>query len=110
MHTRDAIGDGRSATELIVGGDAVYNGIHPYLGETDPPSRLEWSSTLDKARGPETESRGRRAQKCRKTTMIPASLPRRGNTFAIFEPPERSNCERALSLYDAMLETLSRPR
>src|SRR5258708_4313412 len=33
---------------LIVGGDAVYNGIHPYLGETDPPSRLEWSSTLDK--------------------------------------------------------------
>src|SRR5258705_7724917 len=25
---------------LIVGGDAVYNGIHPYLGETDTPSRL----------------------------------------------------------------------
>jgi glyoxylase-like metal-dependent hydrolase (beta-lactamase superfamily II) len=33
---------------LIVGGDTVYNGIHPYLGETDPPSRLEWISTLDK--------------------------------------------------------------
>src|SRR5260370_158050 len=33
---------------LIVGGDAVYNGIHPYLGETDTQSRLEWISTLDK--------------------------------------------------------------
>jgi hypothetical protein len=30
-----------------VGGDAVYNGIHPYLGETDTQSRLEWISTLD---------------------------------------------------------------
>jgi glyoxylase-like metal-dependent hydrolase (beta-lactamase superfamily II) len=33
---------------LIVGGDAVYNGIHPYLRETDTQSRLEWISTLDK--------------------------------------------------------------
>src|SRR5271155_3630931 len=33
---------------LIVGGDAVYNGIHPYLGETDKQGRLEWISTLDK--------------------------------------------------------------
>jgi glyoxylase-like metal-dependent hydrolase (beta-lactamase superfamily II) len=33
---------------LIVGGDAVYNGVHPYLGETDTQSRLEWISTLDK--------------------------------------------------------------
>src|ERR1700741_2266048 len=31
---------------LIVGGDAVYNGIHPFLGETDRQSRLEWISTL----------------------------------------------------------------
>ena len=29
-------------------GDVVYNGIHPYLGETDRQSRLEWISTLDK--------------------------------------------------------------
>src|SRR3982075_1943704 len=29
---------------LIVGGDAVYNGIHPFLGETDRQSRLEASS------------------------------------------------------------------
>src|SRR6202171_5520644 len=33
---------------LIVGGGAGYNGIHPYLGETDTQSRLEWISTLDK--------------------------------------------------------------
>src|ERR1700731_4495679 len=33
---------------LIVGGDAVYNGIHPYLAETDTGSRLEWIATLHK--------------------------------------------------------------
>ena len=33
---------------LIVAGDVVYNGIHPYLAETDTQSRLEWISTLDK--------------------------------------------------------------
>jgi glyoxylase-like metal-dependent hydrolase (beta-lactamase superfamily II) len=33
---------------LIVGGDVVYNGIHPYLAETDTQSRLAWISTLDK--------------------------------------------------------------
>src|ERR1700736_145355 len=33
---------------LIVGGDVVYNGIHPYLAETDTQSRLEWIAALDK--------------------------------------------------------------
>lgn len=33
---------------LITAGDAVYNGIHPYLGETDTESRLEWIAALDK--------------------------------------------------------------
>lgn len=33
---------------LIVGGDVVYNGIHPYLGETDAESRAEWIATLDR--------------------------------------------------------------
>jgi glyoxylase-like metal-dependent hydrolase (beta-lactamase superfamily II) len=32
---------------LLVGGDAVYNGIHPYLAETNSGSRLEWISSLD---------------------------------------------------------------
>jgi glyoxylase-like metal-dependent hydrolase (beta-lactamase superfamily II) len=33
---------------LIVAGDVVYNGIHPYLGETDAQSRREWIAALDK--------------------------------------------------------------
>ena len=32
---------------LVVAGDVVYNGIHPYLGETDARSRLEWIAALD---------------------------------------------------------------
>jgi len=33
--------------ELLVAGDVVYNGIHPFLGETDKQSRVEWIETLD---------------------------------------------------------------
>jgi len=33
---------------LIVAGDVVYNGIHPYLAETNANSRLEWIAALDK--------------------------------------------------------------
>src|SRR5882757_418203 len=33
---------------LIAAADAVYNGVHPFLGETDTQSRIEWISTLDK--------------------------------------------------------------
>jgi len=36
---------------LVVAGDAVYRGIHPYLAETDTASRLEWISALDKLEG-----------------------------------------------------------
>jgi glyoxylase-like metal-dependent hydrolase (beta-lactamase superfamily II) len=36
------------AIGLIVGGDVVYNGIHPFLGETDTQSRLDWISALDR--------------------------------------------------------------
>lgn len=34
--------------ELIIAGDVVYNGIHPYLAETDTQSRLDWISALDR--------------------------------------------------------------
>ena len=34
--------------DLIVAGDTVYNGIHPYLAETDMQSRLEWIAALDR--------------------------------------------------------------
>lgn len=33
---------------LLVAGDTVYNGIHPYLAETNRESRGEWITTLDK--------------------------------------------------------------
>jgi glyoxylase-like metal-dependent hydrolase (beta-lactamase superfamily II) len=67
---------------LIVGGDAVYNGIHPYLGETDRPSWLEWIATLDRLEKlkPRAVIAG---QSCRKTTTIPGSLGRRGSISAI---------------------------
>jgi glyoxylase-like metal-dependent hydrolase (beta-lactamase superfamily II) len=33
---------------LVVAGDAVYNGIHPFLNESNRRTRLEWSAALDK--------------------------------------------------------------
>ncbi|HEY6630113.1 MAG TPA: MBL fold metallo-hydrolase, partial [Rhizobiaceae bacterium] len=33
---------------LIVGGDVVYNRIHPYLSETNTESRVEWIAALDR--------------------------------------------------------------
>jgi glyoxylase-like metal-dependent hydrolase (beta-lactamase superfamily II) len=33
---------------LLVAGDVVYNGIHPYLAETDTGSRNEWIAALDR--------------------------------------------------------------
>ncbi|MFK4497872.1 glyoxylase-like metal-dependent hydrolase (beta-lactamase superfamily II) [Bradyrhizobium japonicum] len=37
--------------DLIVAGDTIYNGIHPYLAETDTQSRLEWIAALDRLEG-----------------------------------------------------------
>jgi glyoxylase-like metal-dependent hydrolase (beta-lactamase superfamily II) len=53
------VNDGKTDTEpstslyipsigLLVAGDAVYNGIHPYFNETDTQSRIEWMSALDR--------------------------------------------------------------
>jgi glyoxylase-like metal-dependent hydrolase (beta-lactamase superfamily II) len=36
------------SVDLIVAGDTVYNGIHPYLAETNTQSRREWISLLDR--------------------------------------------------------------
>ena len=33
---------------LIVAGDVVYNGIHPFLVESNPQTRREWIAALDK--------------------------------------------------------------
>jgi glyoxylase-like metal-dependent hydrolase (beta-lactamase superfamily II) len=32
---------------LVVSGDAVYNGVHPFLGETDSKGLREWIAALD---------------------------------------------------------------
>ncbi len=32
---------------LVVAGDVVYNGIHPYLADTTPDTRREWIAALD---------------------------------------------------------------
>jgi hypothetical protein len=32
---------------LVVAGDAAYNGVHPYLAESEPQKRREWISALD---------------------------------------------------------------
>lgn len=58
-HTLVAVETGRTDTlsstslhvphlGLLVAGDVVYNGIHPYLAETDTQSRGEWIAVLDK--------------------------------------------------------------
>jgi glyoxylase-like metal-dependent hydrolase (beta-lactamase superfamily II) len=33
---------------LVMAGDAVYNGIHPFLNESNRQSRLEWIAALDR--------------------------------------------------------------
>ena len=33
---------------LMVAGDAVYNGIHPFMAETSEDSRLQWIAALDR--------------------------------------------------------------
>jgi glyoxylase-like metal-dependent hydrolase (beta-lactamase superfamily II) len=57
-HRLVAIGTGHTDTDkttclhvpsigLVVAGDAVYNGVHPFLGETDAKGRREWIAALD---------------------------------------------------------------
>ena len=34
--------------ELAIAGDAIYNGTHPYLVESDAQGRLDWLAAIDK--------------------------------------------------------------
>ena len=87
---------------LIVAGDAVYNGIHPYLGETDTQSRLEWISTLDKleALNPKTVIAGHKVPANDDDPRIIAETRQYLRDF------NRLNAltTTARELYDAMLE------
>lgn len=58
-HSLIAVGVGHTDTDnttclhipsidLVVAGDAVYNGVHLYLGETDATGRRDWIAALDK--------------------------------------------------------------
>ena len=87
---------------LIVAGDVVYNGIHPFLGETDTQSRLEWISTLDKleALNPKAVIAGHKVPENDDDPRIIAETRRYLRDF------NRLNAATitARELYDAMLE------
>jgi glyoxylase-like metal-dependent hydrolase (beta-lactamase superfamily II) len=87
---------------LVVAGDVVYSGIHPYLGETDPGSRLEWIAALDKleALKPKVVVAG---HKVPESEDDPANI---GKTRQYLRDFDRLNAETttARELYDAMLK------
>jgi len=87
---------------LIVGGDAVYNGIHPYLGETDTQSRLEWIAALDRleALKPEAVVAGHKVPENRDDPRIIAETRQYLRDFNRLNAATTT----ARELYDAMLE------
>jgi glyoxylase-like metal-dependent hydrolase (beta-lactamase superfamily II) len=87
---------------LIVGGDVVYNGVHPYLGETDAQSRLDWISTLDKleAMKPKAVIAGHKAPENDDDPRIIAETRQYLRDFNRLNAATTT----ARELYDAMLE------
>jgi glyoxylase-like metal-dependent hydrolase (beta-lactamase superfamily II) len=87
---------------LIVAGDVVYNGIHPYLGETDTQSRLEWIATLDKleALNPKAVIAGHKAPENDDDPRIIAETRQYLRDFNRLNAATTS----ARELYDALLE------
>jgi glyoxylase-like metal-dependent hydrolase (beta-lactamase superfamily II) len=87
---------------LLVGGDAVYNGIHPYLAETNPESRREWIATLDKleARNPRAVIAGHKIPENNDEPRIIAETRQYLRDFNRLNEATTT----ARELYDAMLE------
>jgi glyoxylase-like metal-dependent hydrolase (beta-lactamase superfamily II) len=87
---------------LLVGGDAVYNGIHPYLAETDTQSRLEWISTLDKLEllNPQAVIAGHKIPENKDEPRIIAETRQYLRDFNHLDKATTT----ARELYDAMLE------
>jgi glyoxylase-like metal-dependent hydrolase (beta-lactamase superfamily II) len=87
---------------LIVAGDVVYNGIHPYLAETDTQSRLKWIAALDKleALQPTTVIAG---HKIPENGDDPADIGRTRQYLRDFNRLDETTTT-ARELYDAMLE------
>jgi glyoxylase-like metal-dependent hydrolase (beta-lactamase superfamily II) len=87
---------------LIVAGDVVYNGIHPYLAETDTQSRLRWIAALDKleALKPTTVIAG---HKIPESGDDPRDIGRTRQYMLDFNRLDETTTT-ARELYDAMLE------
>jgi glyoxylase-like metal-dependent hydrolase (beta-lactamase superfamily II) len=87
---------------LLVGGDAVYNGIHPYLAETNTESRREWIATLDKleALNPRAVIAGHKIPENEDGPRIIAETRQYLRDFNRLDETTHT----ARELYDAMLE------
>jgi glyoxylase-like metal-dependent hydrolase (beta-lactamase superfamily II) len=87
---------------LLVSGDAVYNGIHPYLAETDKESRREWIATLDKleALNPQAVVAGHKIPENNDEPRIIAQTRQYLRDFNRLDQATTT----ARELYDAMLE------
>jgi glyoxylase-like metal-dependent hydrolase (beta-lactamase superfamily II) len=87
---------------LLVGGDVVYNGIHPYLAETNTESRLEWISALDKVESlnPRTVIAGHKIPQNKDEPRIIGETKQYLRDFNRLNEATAS----ARQLYDAMLE------
>lgn len=87
---------------LIAAGDVVYNGIHPFLGETDTQSRLEWIAALDRleALRPKAVVAG---HKIPEKGDDPSSIAETRQYLRDFNRLDQTT-QTARELYDAMLE------
>jgi glyoxylase-like metal-dependent hydrolase (beta-lactamase superfamily II) len=93
---------------LIVAGDVVYNGIHPYLVETDTQSRLEWIAALDKleALKPQAVIAG---HKITENDDDPRNIAETRQYLRDFNRLDEATTT-ARELYDAMLKLYPEPR
>jgi glyoxylase-like metal-dependent hydrolase (beta-lactamase superfamily II) len=87
---------------LLIGGDVVYNGIHPYLAETSTESRREWIATLDKleALNPRAVIAGHKVPENNDDPRIIAETRQYLRDFNRLDEATTT----ARELYDAMLE------
>ena len=88
--------------DLIVAGDVVYNGIHPYLAETTALSRLQWISALEKleALEPKAVVAG---HKIPENDDDPRNIDETRKYLRDFDRLDKVT-QNARELYDAMLE------
>jgi glyoxylase-like metal-dependent hydrolase (beta-lactamase superfamily II) len=87
---------------LLVGGDVVYNGIHPYLAESDRESRRQWIATLDQLEmlNPRAVIAGHKIPENKDEPRIIAETKRYLRDFNRLDEATTT----ARELYDAMLE------